>query len=408
MNMSCLRCGSTNVNAELPCPYCGLIRFVSAQTLRSQPLPSMASHPMPRQTATEEPGTILPILAPGTSLDKGHYLLLEMGSVQQWGSTLVETHWRAQEIELETQRQRYVTIADITLPTYHQRQTVSQAARRAFMSSGLSLLLNAFMEQDHCFFVFASTQGETLQQRIDQLHLLREEEAVRCLQDLTRTLVVLSHLQPPVMHGWICPTHLVQRGGQWQVLPGSILVAGEAARFLDETHAPLRVGQGSFDPSKDVFAAFQTVYAGLTGVMPSPRNQGLPQPAPSVSAPFAALLARGLQAGFRSPDELWAVIGESSSRRDQHRTLRVSGSLARSGAPLMATTSASSFQASTSVGRDDGAVSSMMPLAPQETEFSGLRLEEVPAYPPAHDGRYALYWSGAILAAELALLAFSR
>ncbi len=157
MNMNCLRCGSTNVNAELPCPYCGLIRFVSVQTLRSQPLPSMASHPMPRRTATEEPGIILPILAPGTSLDKGHYLLLEMGSVQQWGSTLVETHWRAQEIEPETQRQRYITIADITLPTYHQRQTVSQAARRAFMNSGLPLLLNTFMEQDHCFFVFAST-----------------------------------------------------------------------------------------------------------------------------------------------------------------------------------------------------------------------------------------------------------
>jgi hypothetical protein len=362
---------------------------------------------MSRRTAIEEPGTVLPVLAPGTSLDKGHYLLLERGSVQQWGSTLIEAHWRAQEIEPETQRQRYVTIADVALPTFSQRQTVSQAARRAFMGSDSPLLLNAFMEQNHCFFVFASEPGETLQQRIDQFHLLREEEAMRCLQNVTRTLMGLSRLRPPVMHGWICPAHLVQRGEQWQMLPGSVLVTGEAARFLEEVHAPLGIGQGAFDPGKDLFALFQTVYAGLTGVMPPPlKDQGLPQLAPSVSAPFAALLARGLQAGFRNPEELWAIIGESSTRKGQHRSPRVSGALAPSGTPLRAASALSAPLAGTSVERE--APSSDMPIVPQEAASSGSRLEEMPAYPPAHDGHLALYWSAAILAAEFALLAFSR
>lgn len=406
MTMNCPCCGSTNVNAELPCPYCGFIRLVSEQTTRSQTLPSITSRPISRRIATEEPGIALPILAPGTSLDKGHYLLLERGSVQQWGSTLIETHWHAQEIEPETQRQRYVTIADVTLLTFSQRQTVSQAARRAFMGSDSPLLLNAFMEQNHCFFVFAREPGETLQQRIDQFHLLREEEAVRCLQNVTRTLMGLSRLRPPVMHGWICPAHLVQRGGQWQMLPGSVLVAGEAARFLEGAHAPSRIGQGLFDPGKDLFAAFQTVYAGLTGVMPPPlKDQGLPQLAPSVSAPFAALLARGLQAGFRNPEELWAVIGESSTRKGLRRSPRASGALVSSGTPLRAA-ALSSPLADASAEREIPSLD--MPIVPQKAASSGSRLEEMPAYPPAHDGRLALYWSAAILAAEFALLAFSR
>jgi hypothetical protein len=171
------------------------------------------------------------ILAPGTTLDRGQYLLLEIESVQQWGPAFIETRWRAQEVEPETRRQRYVTIADVALPTYAQRQIVSQAARRALMASDPPVLLNAFLEQEHCFFVFANEPGRTLQQRIDHYQLLREEEAMRCLQDLTRTLVGLSHLNPPAMHGWICPAHLVQRGEHWQVRPGSVLVAGEAARF---------------------------------------------------------------------------------------------------------------------------------------------------------------------------------
>ncbi len=404
MNMNCPRCGSTNVNMQQPCPYCGLIRLVSAQTTRSQPLSSLAARPPSRRTATEEPGTIIPILAPGTSLDKGHYLLLEIGSVQQWGPTFIETRWRAQEIEPETQRQRYVTIADVALPTYSQRQVVSQAARRAFMASDPPMLLNAFLEQDHCFFVFADEPGKTLQQRIDHFQLLREEEAVHCLQDLTRTLVGLSHLHPPVMHGWICPAHLVQRGEQWQVLPGSVLVAGEAARFLEGTHTPLGVGQGSFDPAKDLFAAFQTVYAGLTGVMPPPvRDHGLPQLALSVSPSFAVLLARGLQAGFRTPDELWAIIGESPSRRSPQRSARVSGSLTPSGTPRGAVPVSHSPLASTALAEE----APSLDIA-QEATSPGPRLEELPAYPPAHDGRLALCWSAAILVAELALLAFAR
>jgi hypothetical protein len=409
MNMTCPCCGSPSRSTQQPCPYCGLIRLVSAQTTRGQSLASRSFPLLSHQIAPEEPGLILPILAPGTALDRGHYLLLEIGSIQQWGPTCIETRWRAQEIEPETQRQRYVTIADVALPTFHQRQVVSQAARRAFMRCDPPILLNAFMEQNHCFFVFASEPGETLQQRIDQFRLLREEEAVRCLQVLTRTLMDLSHLQPPVMHGWICPAHLLQRGEQWQVLPGSVLFAGDAARFLDETHVPLGVGQGKFDPGKDLFAAFQTVYAGLTGVMPPPvKDQGLPQPVPSVSAPFAALLARGLQAGFRNPDELWAIIGDSSPRRSPHRPLRGSGALTPSGMP-----SRTPPPSSASLVNLSGARATDSPDASHETTPSPFHLEEVPveamaAYPPAHDGRLALCWSAAIFAAELALFVFAH
>ncbi len=341
------------------------------------------------------------ILAPGTTLDRGQYLLLEIESVQQWGPAFIETRWRAQEVEPETRRQRYVTIADVALPTYAQRQIVSQAARRALMASDPPVLLNAFLEQEHCFFVFANEPGRTLQQRIDHYQLLREEEAMRCLQDLTRTLVGLSHLNPPAMHGWICPAHLVQRGEHWQVRPGSVLVAGEAARFLDATYAPLGVGQGSFDPGKDLLAAFQTVYAGLTGVMPPPvSDHGLPQPAPSVSASFAALLARGLQAGFRTQDEVWALIGESSPRRSPHRAARVSGTLIPPGSPRRTAPASHSSLASAPL-TEDRPSSGTAPGAPS----SGSALEEMPA---AHDRRLALYWSVAILAAELALVAFPR
>ena len=408
MNTHCPRCGTMNVAAQQPCSYCGLVRdtgFLSSPSnLQRFPRASLsASGPIGTQTTK----SVLPLLAPGTTLDRDHYLLLEPQSVQQWGATVIETRWHAQEVERETTIQRSVIIADVALPTSHLRQVVSQAARRAFMSSGSPMLLNTFLEQEHCFFVFGNVSGELLQHRIDQRRLLNEAEAKRCLQDLTKALVLLSLLQPPVMHGWICPAHVVQIGSQWRLLPGSILVVGEVARL-----APVDVAHSLFDPSADLFSVFQTVYAGLTGQMPPPvRSQRLPQIAPPVSPPFAAILARGLQSGFHTPTELLAAIGEPSHATNQRPHPRFSGGLipAPQTASFPAETPSAYPTASAFSAANDIASSSTFPHPDfEDTEMPVPFLGGLPPLPTGHDGLQAWWWGVGIILAEAVFLALSH
>lgn len=398
--LSCLRCGMRNVVAQQPCPCCGLIRDVSSLSIGSQLMPLGTARSTLRPAGTGILPNTSPMLTPGTTLEKDHYVLLEPRGVQQWGPCAVETRWYAQETEPETRRQRPVIIVDVALPTNLQRQRLSQAARRPFLRNEEPPLLNAFLEQEHCFFVFANLQGETLQQRIDQHRLLHEEEALRCVGTLAQALLRWSRLQPPVMHGWICPAHLVQHGTRWQVQPPSALVAGDAAHF-EGVQAPGSVGQGAFDLS----TVFQTVYAGLTGVLPPP-TQELPQLMPPVSAPFASLLAHGLRSGFRTPGEVLQAIGKPAAERPHRAAARVSGHLvpARStGAPSVGRPVFAASPASVSASPESDPTQTRPGLP--ETDVPG---DERLAYPQTSDALHALYWSGGILAAELLFLVFSR
>jgi hypothetical protein len=416
MNMSCPQCGTTNVPAHQPCPYCGLLRDGSPQALTSQPMPSRASRSTPGSTGIHPQTLPVLILPKGATLEKERYLLLEPRSVQQWSSSIAETLWHAHEREPETGAERSVLIADVALPTYRQHQEVSRAARRAFLDSEEPQLINTFLEREHAFFVFAEVQGESLQQRIDRQALLREEEAVHALHDLARTVMRLSSFQPPVTHGWISPAHLIQRGSHWQVLPASVLSAGGAARFLDGIQAPAGIS-AAFHPGSDVFAAVRTVYAGLTGILPAPYH-GLPPVKPQVSAPFAALLARGLQSALTPTElltELSPMIREPASASPRSSDLRFSGPLVPAsrfaGVPVAPT--------STSMGREifpshlphvasaSAEVGQDFPPGPPQTDPPGAG-QGMPVYPQAADGLYAVYWSSAILVAEALFLLISR
>ncbi|HEU5378811.1 MAG TPA: hypothetical protein VFV38_25590 [Ktedonobacteraceae bacterium] len=416
MNMSCPQCGTTNVPAHQPCPYCGLLRDGSPQALTSQPMPSRASRSTPGSTGIHPQTLPVLILPKGATLEKERYLLLEPRSVQQWSSSIAETLWHAHEREPETGAERSVLIADVALPTYRQHQEVSRAARRAFLDSEEPQLINTFLEREHAFFVFAEVQGESLQQRIDRQALLREEEAVRALHELARTMVRLSNLQPPIMHGWISPAHLIQRGTTFRVLPASVLVAGGAAHFLDGTQAPAGIS-AAFHPGNDVFAAIRTVYAGLTGILPPP-NHGLPLVRPHVSTPFAALLAHGLQSTLTPTElltELSSMLGVPTSASPRHAGSRFSGPLApasRFAASLVASEVASVAQEPflsrlPQVASEVASVARDFPPGPQQTDPPDAG-QTMPAYPQASDGLHAVYWSSAILAAEALFLLLSH
>ena len=208
--------------------------------------------------------------------------MLTPHSVQQWGASAIETRWLAQETEPGTGHQRSVTVVDVALPTYEQCQFVSRAARRAFMSKHSSTLLHAFLEQKHCLFVFADDLRGSLQERMDRQHLLSEAEAMTCLQDLARAMVRLSQLEPPIMHGWICPAHVVQRGTQWHLRPEVDSLRArprvlQPSRFLsDWAMAPFR-------RATTCSPHFKLCMRALTGLMPPPSsgNQGLPSSCPA-------------------------------------------------------------------------------------------------------------------------------
>lgn len=413
MNRSCQQCGTLNVPEHQPCPSCGLLRDGSPHTQGNQSLSSRAGSGTPGAAGTRTQTLPTLLLAPGTTLEKERYLLLEPQYIQQWGPSLTETLWHAHEREPETGRERSVLIADVALPTYGQHQEVSRAARRAFLENAEPRLLNTFLERNHSFFVFAEIPGKSLQQRIDRQALLREEEAVRALYELARMVMRLSNLQPPIMHGWISPKSLIQRGASFQVLPPSILVAGGAARFLDGGLAPAGMSV-AFHPGNDVFAAIRTVYAGLTGMFPAP-NHGLPTAKPPVSAPFAALLARGLQSALTPTELLTALtpmIGEQAGASPRRPDARFSGPLAPAsrvaGVPVAFSggreTETSRLPHRSSTGAE---VAQGFPPGPPYTDPPGAE-QAMPVYPQASDGLHAVYWSGAILVAEALFLLFSH
>jgi hypothetical protein len=350
-------------------------------------------------------------------LEHGRYLLLEPRSTRQWNTTIAETLWHAQESDPATAFQRSVLLADLALPTYRLHQEISRAARKAFLESEEPRLLDTFLEQGHTFFVFADVEGESLYQRIERQQLLREEEAVRALYDLARVLARLATLQPPIRHGWISPAHLIQRGVHWRPFPASVLVAGEAARFLDGLHLLPMEMRAQFHPGRDVFDAVRTVYAGLTGVLPVP-HQALPEGKLPVSAPFAELLRRGLHFDL-TPTELLKklspMVGEPAPAPRRHAGLSFSGPLA----PAVQTiersvetgqsseeweTRSSDLARVASTG--DGAARKV-PRAFAHTDLPDAA-SMLPAYPRAADGLYAAFWSSGILVAELLLLFFSQ
>jgi hypothetical protein len=402
MKKQCPHCGLPDVAAPQPCPSCGLVQDPRSLFFS----PAMSGFSRASRATSGAPEIRLSPFRPGTTLDKEHYLLLEPQRVQQWGAEAMETRWLAQETDLGTGHQRSVILVDVALPTYDQCQSVSRAARRAFMGNGSSTLLHAFLEQKHCLFVFADGPGGSLQERIDRRLLLSEAEAKSCLQALARAILRLSQLDPPVMHGWICPAHVVQRGAQWHVLPGSGLVAGEATRFAN-IQAPGRMGDGSFRPETDLFSAFQTVYAGLTGLMPPPAsgNQRLPSLVPRMSAAFAAILAHGLQAGFHTPTDLLAAWGEQDRVGSHpHRSSRLSGSLTPTIPPQARPVHASRSHVGGS--REHTEAEPRSDLQEEARSVSGEKT--LKAYPFAPDARHAWYWGSGILVAELVVLFFSR
>lgn len=415
MNRSCLLCGTLAVPASQPCPYCGLLRDGFPSQPASQLMPARAGRLAPGSGGT--PTQMLPeiILAPGTTLDRERYLLLEPRSMVQWSPSMTETLWYAQEREPAIPQGRSVLIADVTLPTYRQHQEVSRGARRAFLDREPQLL-NTFLEQNHTFFVFSEVLGESLQQRIDRQAFLEEREAVMLLQTLAIVLVGLSNVQPPIMHGRINPTFVTQRGGNFQLLPASVLVAGQAARFLDGEPAPAGISS-AFHPGHDLFAAIRTVYAGLTGVFPAPMH-GLPPVKPRISSPFAALLARGLQSHLLPGElltELSSIVGEEARAPSRHAHARFSGPLAP----------ASRFAGGPGASFGAEGAREPVPVLPTHAPSAGVKeprgfppgppqknppgsLETLPPYPQAPDGLQAALWSSAVLAAEALFLLFSR
>ncbi len=262
------------------------------------------------------------MFVPGTALQNGRYLLVEQQEIQQWSAQVYEARWNAQDI----QNGHPVTIGEALLPHANSSiQNIIQPALRAFHRSSERIatpkLLNVFLEERHCFFVFAPLGGQTLQTHILQQGCLGESEAIACCLHIARLLQSLSEQKPPLVHGWIRPEHIVNQRSRWMLTNGSILAPGSMIEGMDSLNAiqcspyiAPELTQGMKDVRLDLYALMASIYAAVTGVVPG-REEVTPSVLlrnPSLSPSFTALITKGLhpllQERYQSPSELLQAL----------------------------------------------------------------------------------------------------
>lgn len=239
----------------------------------------------------------------GSLLCRGRYRLSEKYAIQQWADGAYETHWRAQDLQ---RGGASVTICAMEMPEMKVVATQAglRTAMRALSSAGenphIPVLLDVFRDNGRDCFVFAlRSAGRSLFAHMQQTgKKLQEQEAIACCLQLTEVLVAISQQEPPMVHGFINPEHIMlAQNDQWVLTDFSIVLASGSNRYLTTNLDPSLLSpfvapefaQGVIDSRSDMYSLLMTVYYGMTGMFSTGHVLNV-----SLSPPFAAIFIKGL------------------------------------------------------------------------------------------------------------------
>jgi ABC-type branched-subunit amino acid transport system substrate-binding protein len=207
----------------------------------------------------------------------------------------------------------------------YARQAVTQRLVALAHVSGLARLVDSFSEQGRHFLVFELPTGDLLSDRIARAHgRLAEAQVVNIGLQLLEVLTELEAVLPPIVHGNICPGHIVLRPSGQVALVGiapALLLQSDGAGQLGGAggvagYAAPEQTRGQASPRSDLYAVCAVLYAALTGSPPpslatavyeSPRRAN-----PEISLELEEALSRGLRPSpwqrFQSAAELAAAL----------------------------------------------------------------------------------------------------
>jgi ABC-type branched-subunit amino acid transport system substrate-binding protein len=225
------------------------------------------------------------------------------------------------------------------------RQIVAQRLVALSYVPGLARLVDSFSERRRQFLVFELPSGDLLSDRLQRMHgHLPEQSAVNIALQMLDLLTELERESPPIVHGNICPAHIVLRPS------GQIALVGISSTLLLHPDGQVRTGpaggvpgysapeqqRGHASTRSDLYAVCALLYVAVTGT-PAARGGALYQPArhinPEVSLELDEALSRGLRPSpaqrFQSVAELRAALRAIASGR---RTIRPPEARAQMGA----------------------------------------------------------------------------
>ncbi|MBA2284133.1 MAG: protein kinase [Ktedonobacteraceae bacterium] len=263
------------------------------------------------EPASEQQGA--PRLKPGMLLYSNRYRLSECLAQQTWQAGASETQWLAQDAR---RGGALVRLAEVVLPERDSalKQSIIRSATMALHAVGrhthVPTLLDVFNDQERTFFVFEHVEGESLFARMRRLgHFLAEPEVIECCLQVTGVLEFLEQQSPPLVHGLLRPENIiVGRTRSHYILTNfSVILAGGATQFVSGSarsqlspYAAPEFSHGVIDARSDIYSLIATAYYLLTGSVPVRSNGSIMHARrlnPHISAPFEAILAKGLYSG---------------------------------------------------------------------------------------------------------------
>ena len=369
-------------------------------------------------------------LVPGTILRNGRYRLHELQERQEWLSGVHEATWIAQDAQRGASQ---VTISELILPEISPvvMQSTLRTATMALTSVGrhphIPALWDAFSDRGRNFFVFEPAQGESLLNRMRRTgRALPEQDVIECCLQMTEVLELLAQQSPPLVHGLICPEHiLVGRAGSQYVLTNfSIILAGGATRFVSgidrsrlSPYAAPEFVRGVIDVRCDLYALMATAYHAVTGSIPTGISGSVPQAQrlnPNVSPQFDAILGKGLRPiasqRYQRPSELRQ---ELLALRSVSSTL-VPGTGQGLSQPSTRVYNNAQRRQQAEPGSSqrvpDAVAQALQSLVPEDEEEQKLLLprpEELPPLEEKNDMLHAAIWLTAILVCLVLIVMFS-
>ena len=376
---------------------------------------------------TSQPGSLnAPVLAPGSILRNGRYLLTEQQARHEWKPGTYETTWCAQDAQ---RAGALVVIKEVDLAEGRERtQALLRNATVALMEAGrlprVPALWDAFIEQGRNFFVFEPLEGETLMAHLQRVGgPLSEQEVIACCLHIVEVLEALSTQKPPLIHGLISPENIVisRYGAQYALKDFSVVQSGSGGQYEVEReqarrspYAAPEMGSGKLDVRSDLYSLLATAYHSVTGRAPErdPASNTITSArrvAPQVSPQLDAILARGLRPlvvqRYQSPSELkqdlqdWRAGGTTSS---MGAIVSASGASFTSVAPVSFSSSLPGER------RPADSVAQMLPsmLGDLDDEEKNPlpQPEDLPPMSEGNDLLQSLFWLAAIMVCVVVLV----
>jgi serine/threonine protein kinase len=133
------------------------------------------------------------------------------------------------------------------------------------------------IENQGIYLVMEYGSGETLRQRLEQIGLITNKEAIRIGIDICNALIFLHTYNPPIFNIDICPASIIINSTGAAIHLGSSGLSRINYEFRsgslimqprDGYRPPEQYGMWRSDPRSDIYALGATLYAVLTGVIP--------------------------------------------------------------------------------------------------------------------------------------------